>query len=430
MKQKVLLLVISSSFFFQSFSQENSQAFAITGQPTNNINWTDIRTIDMATGNIKSTLFENGKTKFSFVDADTKQTVNQFFFFFYPDNFQQNNLSTTSDKIIIKNPSPTSFMSAAVAYDKTHNKLFFASMYTGRLMWLDLGNNNSTPSFYTIQQPLLNEIDSKDDALNITRMTIGADGNGYALSNDGNHLIKFTTGNKVVITDMGSLIDDDTNKGISVHDQSGNWGGDVVADAFGKLYLFGAGRSVFVIDPQTRVATYKGSISGLSVTFSVNGAAAIDDNNVIISSANTFEGFYKVDINKLTAEKINTQGTVYNASDLASGNLLHLQEKISGLGESQLADIAVIGNRFISVYPNPVSDGKVKITFDGNATGTYKISVNDLQGRLIGIKNVFVKGHGQLENFQFRTKPTAGLYMIKITDASNKSIFSDKLIVE
>ena len=39
-----------------------------------------------------------------------------------------------------------------------------------------------------------------------------ADGNGYAITNDGNHLIRFTTGKKTVITDFGNLIDAETNK--------------------------------------------------------------------------------------------------------------------------------------------------------------------------------------------------------------------------
>ena len=95
-----------------------------------------------------------------------------------------------------------------------------------------------------------------------------------------------------------------------------------------------------------------------------------------------------------------------------------------------LPNIEVIGNRLISIYPNPVSNGQIKITFDGNASGKYKIALTDLQGRFIDSKDVYIKGAGQVENFQMRTKQAAGVYMIKITDAANKSIFSDKLVVE
>ena len=261
-------------------------------------------------------------------------------------------------------------------------------------------------------------------------MTIGADGNGYALTNDANHLVRFTTGDKTIITDLGNLVDAESNNGISVHNQCSSWGGDIVADAFGSLYLFSANRNVFLIDPETRIATYKGAISNLSPTFTVNGAAAIDDNNIIVSSANTFEGYYKVDVDNFKATKVTTAGKIYNASDLASGNLLHQSEKLSSIGTPLLNNIEVIGNRFISIYPNPVSDGQIKITFEKSASGKYKIALTDLQGRLIQTKDVYIKGPGQVENFQMHRKQAGGLYMIKITDASSKAIFSDKLVLE
>lgn len=430
MKLKLLLLLFFTPVFFTGFSQQNNNAFAITGQANGNFIWTDIRVIDMASGNTSATLFENGKTKFSFVDAETRKTVDQFTLKGNLANLQQNGVSVSSNTIALSNPSPTMLMSAAAAYDKRHDKLFFASMRNGQLMWLDLRPSSSTPSFYTIQKMLVNNVDYNDESFNITRMTIGADGNGYALTNDGNHLVRFTTGNKTIITDLGNLVDAESNNGISVHNKCSSWGGDVVADAFGKLYLFTASRNVFIIDPETRITTYKGTISNLSPAYTVNGAAVINDNNVLISSANTFEGFYNVDINKLSATKLNTQGKVYNASDLASCNLLHQDQKQNSVGVPTLNNIEVIGNRFISIYPNPVSNGQIKIIFDGNASGKYKIAVTDLQGRFIDSKDAYIKGPGQVENFQFRTKQASGMYMIKITDASGKSIFSDKLVVE
>lgn len=430
MKKELLLLLIFTPLFFTGFSQQNNLAYAITGQANGNFNWTDIRVIDMTSGNTNATLFENGKTKFSFVDAETKNAISQITIQGTPAGISQNNFSSSAKQLVVSNPSPTLLMSAAAAYDKRHDKLFFATMRTGQLIWLDLKNNNGTPSFYTIKKPLINNVDYNDESFNITRMTIGADGYGYALTNDANHLIRFTTSSKTVIADMGSLIDAESNNGISVHNKCSSWGGDIVADAFGKLYLFSAGRNVFLIDPETMTATYKGTISNLSATFTVNGAAVVDDDNVIVSSANTFEGFYKVDINTLSATKINTQGKIYNASDLASCNLLHQTEKQNSIGSPVLKNIEVIGNRFISIYPNPVENGQVKITFDNNAAGKYKIALTDLEGRLIQTKDVYIKGPGQVENFQMHRKQASGMYMIKITDATSKAIFSDKLVVE
>jgi hypothetical protein len=263
MKRKTLLSVIFSAFFFCGFSQNYNRAFAITGQAKGNFNWIDIRGIEMSSGNANAVLFENGKTKFSFRDAETQKAVDKISVIVNPALLKTNNATVSLNTILLHNPTPTSLMSAAIAYDKKHDKLFFASMHTGNLMWLDLRSTNETPSFYTIQKPLVENHNFDDEAFNITRMAIGADGNGYALTNDGNHLVRFSTGKKTIITDLGKLIDAESNKSISVHNPCSSWGGDMVADAFGKLYLFTANHNVFEIDIQSGIATYKGGVINL-----------------------------------------------------------------------------------------------------------------------------------------------------------------------
>ncbi|MEO6219428.1 MAG: T9SS type A sorting domain-containing protein [Ginsengibacter sp.] len=429
MKLKLLLSLLLSAFLFKSYSQDN-RAFAITGQVIKNFNWTDIRVIDMHSGNMKTTLFENGKSKFSFVDAETSKAVDVLDLKGNAAIMDQNGNTSASNGIALKNPSPTMLMSAAAAYDKRHDRLFFSSMRTSQLMWLDTKQNNGVLSFFTVKQPLINIDSYNDESLNITRMTIGADGNGYALTNDGNHLVRFTTGKKIIITDLGNLVDAESNNGISIHNKCSSWGGDIVGDAFGKLYLFTATRNVFVIDINTRIATYKGSILNLSPTYTVNGAAVDSDNKILISSANTFEGFYKVDIKDFSSTKVITEGEVFNASDLASSYLLNETDKQNSVGAPSLINSEVIGNRYISVYPNPVSNWQFKITFDNNPAGKYKIALTDLQGRLISIKVVYIKAPGQVENFQLQKKQATGMYMIKITDAVNKAVFADKLVVQ
>src|SRR6476659_4423803 len=180
MKLKFLLLLFFAIVSLKLFSHQFTRSFAITGQSNGNFNLTDIRILDMVSGNANTTLFENGKTKFSFVDAETRKTVDQFTFKGYPTAIPKG--VEASKAVVLNNPSPTTLMSAAAAYDKRHDKLFFAAMRTGQLVWLDLRANNGTPSFYTIQKTLINNVDYNDESLNITRMTIGADGNGYALT--------------------------------------------------------------------------------------------------------------------------------------------------------------------------------------------------------------------------------------------------------
>lgn len=428
MTHKTLLTFILATTILGGFSQKRSPAFAITGQANGNFSWTDIRGIDMATGDAGKVFFENGKTKFSFRDAATNKTVDQLILKGNLAKAVHNNTNLSSNSVVLHNITPTSLMSAAVAYDKKHGKLFFASMHTGSLMWLDLRSDGDIPSFYTVEKKLVTIDDYNNEALNITRMAIGADGYGYALTNDGKHLIKFSTGEKVIITDLGSLMDAETNNSISIHNQCSSWGGDIVADAFGKLYLFTAFQNIFEIDIQSRVATHKGKINKLPAAFSLNGAAVDDDENVIVSSANTFEGFYKINMKDLSAEKLNTKGQVFNASDLASSNLLN--QKLNKSGIAILRSPEMLGNKFITIYPNPISNGQVKISFENNSTGRYSIQLTDLQGRLIENKTVYVKSPQQTENFILKTKPVKGMYLIQITDASHKNIYADKLVLE
>ncbi|MEO6949732.1 MAG: T9SS type A sorting domain-containing protein [Ginsengibacter sp.] len=429
MKTKILLSVLSLVFFTTVGAQSAKRAFAITGQASGNFNWTDIRTIDLSTGTADAVLFENGKTKFSLKDIETKKSVESIEIKGNPASLQlSTNGVVSGETISITFNSPTDLLSAAMAYDQRHEKLFFSSLHGGKLMWLDLRSPKENPSFYTVSQPLFESNNWNDEGLNITRMAIGADGNGYTITNDGNHLIRFTTGKKIVITDLGELKDALSNNGVSVHNKATSWGGDIVADAFGKLYLFSAFKHVFEIDINSRVAKHKGVVSGLPSNFSLNGAAAEGDENVVISSANTFDGFYKVNIDDLSAIKLETKGQVFNASDLASSHLLKENQLKNGV--AVLKPVDILSEGFVSLYPNPVPDNKIKISFDNISKGDYEISVTDLQGKLISKKKIRINNPGHVEDLKFNEQMAKGMYLIKIINSKNESVFADKLLIQ
>lgn len=416
MKLKLLLSVCLLSTTLFSFAQDGNKAFAITSDGNADYMWMNIRQVDLTTGSVISTIYERGKTRFQLTDAVTNKTV------------MLN--SVVNEKQYSLPQYPTATMVAAAAFDKKHGKLFFTPMALGELRWLNLSSGTDNLKFYAIQSNVLNVVKPSDEATHITRMAIGADGNGYAITNDANHLITFTTGKKTVITDLGSLVDAESNNHLSVHNKCSSWGGDIVADAYGKLYLFTASRNVFKIDIETKTATYLGSVAGLSGTFTINGAAVDNDNNIVVSSANTFEGFYKVNIKDLAATKINTTGQIFNASDLANSNLLYQNEIKNTLGAAKLGRPEIIGNNLISIYPNPVIGTQFKVSFDNNKAGVYNVAVTDVQGRLIMTKEVYIKSPNQIETLQLKIKPSSGLYMIKVTDGNKKNIFSDKLMIQ
>lgn len=415
MKRRLLLSLCILSLTFNSFSQVN-KAFAITGNANGDFQWMSIRQIDLATGAVVKNIFEKGVTPFQMRDALTGQEMV---------------LSTVQDAKMLNSPLyPTATMVAAAAYDKKHNRLFFTPMSIGALRWVDLSSDPFHPKFYSLQSAALNPGDINDEANHFTRMTIGADGYGYALTNDANHLVKFSTGKKVVVIDLGALIDASTNDHISIHNKCSSWGGDMVADAMGNLYLFTASKNVFKIDLANRVSTYVGSITGLSGVYTLNGAAVDNDDNVIVSSANTFEGFYKVNMKDLSAVKLITTGQVYNASDLANSNLLFASQARNTIGAAPLVQREIIGNQYISIYPNPVFGSDVKVTFDKKLTGDFNIVLTDIQGKVIVNKPVFVKSDGQVETVQLKSHRANGMYLIKVTNSNQKSVFADKIVFE
>lgn len=405
-----LLLTFLAAF---SFAQRTNKAYAITGQLAGNFNWTDIREIDLTTGAASATFFENGKTLFSFADVSGKKRTPAI-------AASAVNAGPGAD-------APTYSMVAAAAFDKLHNKLFFTPMKVGELRWLDLSSKNGGLKFYGLQGKTFGAGNLENEANHITRMVIAGDGKGYAITNDGSHVYRFTTGNHPEITDLGKLIDASSNNGVSIANKCTSWGGDMVSDVNGKLYLFTAAQHVFKIDLNTMVATYAGHIKDLSPTFSVNGAAVDNDDNVIISSANTFEGFYKVNVKDLSTSKINTTGQVFNASDLANGNLLFENSKV---GVAKLPSTDIIENEHIALYPNPVISSQFKVIFNGQKPGKYAVALSDLQGRLIKHEQVNLKSLNQTENISLNKKPSNGMYLIKVLDANKQAVFSNKIVVE
>ncbi|MEY2916295.1 MAG: hypothetical protein RIS73_9, partial [Bacteroidota bacterium] len=408
-------ILLSASFIVSSvatFAQDGGKTFAITGDGTGDFRWMNIRQVDIASGKVLQDIFKRDKTAFLLMDAATNKPV----------------INIASGYINFPNPAPTETMVAAAAYDKKHDKLFFTPMRIGELRWLDLSAKADAPKFYTEKTQLLNSLDLMDEANHITRMDIAADGNGYAVTNDGNHLIRFTTGKKIVVTDLGNLVDAESNKnGISIHNKCTSWGGDMIADAYGKLYIISANRQVFKVDIDTRVTTHIGTITGLPDNYTTNAAAVDADGNVVVSSAITFEGYFKFSMDNLAAAKIEGSDKIYNASDLANGYLLYQKEADAkkNFGVSFFKPVAQL-NSDAKVYPNPVTANEFKVLFDGQKSGQYTITLTDLSGRAVMVKQVLVSLKLQTLSVQLTRTVAKGIYLVKVTDTANKVVFIER----
>jgi len=337
---------------------------------------------------------------------------------------------------------PFATNSAAMAYDKKHERLYYTPMNINQLRYIDL--KDKSPKVYYFEDEPFGAVSGMGDVNNqITRMVIASDGNGYALSNDGNHLIKFTTGKKPTITDLGSLTDETSNAAFSVHSRNG-YGGDMIADDKENLYLITANRNVFKINIETKVAKYLGAIKGLPKGFSTNGAMVDEGTKVIVASSESTVGYFRFDVNTLIAEKVSGEGSVFNASDLANGNLLKTkkdkkndepkptvpvvpeEEKIARGNQPE----ELQANNGIAIFPNPVTTGMVKVSFKDQPAGKYNMELLDISGRLIKAKQVNINSTMQIEEFRTPELNVKGNYLLKVSNVEGKVSVTNKVVVQ
>ena len=401
--------VIAMCSLLNVHAQKNqTTAFAITSTEKGSFNWTDVKLIDFSTGNVTRSVFDSKQTNFTVYNARTGKEI-----------------KLTSVQNGITSTAPVASLSAACAYDQRHNRLYYAPLFMNQLRYIDL--DAAAPKIYYFENEQFTPVaDLNNEANHITRMVIAADGNGYALSNDGNHLLRFTTGRKPVITDLGAVQDDALNPQLSIHAKTTGWGGDMVADAADNLYVVSAYRHVFKINIQSKAATYIAEIQGLPANFTTNGVVVDNEGNLIVSSANTAEGYYKVDVHTWQATRIDIKGTVFNASDLANGNLVFANDK----NTISLINRTIIRNDKIAVYPNPVLTNQLYVSFNSKESGRYTIQMVDLTGKIITEKVVQVALGGQVVPMYVYNNLAKGPYMVKVLNNGKKAVFTDQVVVQ
>ncbi len=302
-------------------------------------------------------------------------------------------------------------------------------MFIDQLRYYDL----KSQQVYYVTVPFSNKPNKSSDQGNIiTRMVIAADGYGYALTNDATQLLRFSTGKKSQIIDLGSLVDDPANKGVSIHNSCTSFGGDMIADDNGNLYVFSARNHVFKVNIESKVATHLGLISGLPNGFTVNGAAVNENNQVMIGSAVESTSLFIVDTKTWAASPLKMNGTVFHTSDLANGNML-----VSG-NKPKAPNIDLISRNIpaengiskINIFPNPVTNSQFTVQFNDIAAGSYTIRVTDVTGREVSQQVVSVGGDNQSQVIKLPASSAAGVYLVKVTDPNSKSVFSTKIVVQ
>jgi hypothetical protein len=203
----------------------------------------------------------------------------------------------------------------------------------------------------------------------------------------------------------------------------------MIADDNGNLYVISARNHVFVLDIETKVAKHLGAIKGVPANFTANGAAVNTENKIIIGTATGEGGFYVLDHKTLQATPYTIAGTVWNSSDLANSNLLVSGTRAKG-STPDVRTVEAAGDGKIGIYPNPVTNNQFTIRFNDVAAGTYTLRVTDVTGRE-AIKQVITTGG---ENFaqtvRLKAATSKGVYLVQVTDNSNKEVFSTKMMVQ
>jgi hypothetical protein len=409
-----IALFTGSLLSLNVFAQQADRfAFAVTDVPEQRSSWNFLRRLDLSSGEFSPIMLNGNDVNAQAFDATTKKL-----------------LSPTSDARWgqLANAAFGTGV-AAIAYDKKNNRLYYTPMFIDQLRYIDL---KSMKVYYITDKPFTGKPEKSSDQGNIvTRMVIASDGNGYAMTNDATQLIRFTTGKKSAVTDLGAIADDQTNNGVSIHNSCSSYGGDMIADDDGNLYVFSARNNVFRINIESKVATYMGVISGLPQGFTVNGVAVNDENKVLVASATQAGSYFVVDMKSLAASPFNLAAVVLQSSDLANSNLLATGNKAGGMETEVLKNKPVQpGNNSISIFPNPVTENRFVIQFCQLEPGAYTIQVTDVTGREVLRQAVNVNIENQIQSIKLKSGSSKGVYLVKVLNTSGKTVFNSKLVLQ
>jgi hypothetical protein len=401
--------LLSSAIFAQSVDRF---AYAVTDVQKDGAGWNFLRKIDFKSGKFSEVLLDGNNFNQVAYDAATKQQITQF--------------PLEAQYRFATQPAFSSGV-AAMAYDRKNNRIWYTPMFIDQLRYVDL---KTMKVYYVTDNALTGMATKNNDQSNIvTRMVIADDGNGYALTNDGNKLISFNT-KKATITDLGPVTDDPKNGGVSIHNSCSSFGGDMIADDDGNLIIVSARNTVFKVKIETKVATLLGSVKELPQNFTSNGVVVNDDNQIVLSSASNGDSWAVLNLKTMTATPYKPEGGIWRSSDLANSNILQTRNSATPAIETITRTETPNDNR-IMVYPNPVMDDKFTVQFSQLDAGNYTMVLNDVMGRQVMSRNIIVSGVEHVERVNLNSASARGVYMIQLTSQQNsKLVYSKKIVVQ
>ena len=388
------LIFIISVFFFSSIvnGQSDNTGYAVTDSITTGIKWNFLRTVDIKTGNYSDTLVR---------------------------------LLSANELLPNNGITPWNGV-AAIAHDKKSKRVYFTSLLLDKLSYVDL----KTMTVHVALNNFTGLLPKQTDQSNIfTRMVIAEDGYGYALTNDGNHLVRFTTGNTHTATDLGPLADAQSNNENSIHNTCSSWGGDMIADDEGNLYLVTFRSFVFKINIESKIASYLGVVTGLPANFSTSGLAVDKQGNdyyFIVASSVDASSAYKLNPESLIATPINQNNGKYTA-DLSNSAILKTRKQL--VNPKMIVSTLKV-NYKIQIYPNPVVADEFKIQFANTKAGNYRVELVDANGKIVQSKSINIAGINNLVEISLTGILAKGIFVVRIVGKNNNIVYSDKIILQ
>ncbi|RYE01558.1 MAG: T9SS type A sorting domain-containing protein [Sphingobacteriales bacterium] len=392
-----------------SASAQNERfAYAITDATKEGFNWSVLRKIDLNTGEYSPVLFNGVDANAPVYDAVSKKQLT-----LATDARYGNALNI-----------PFSTGVAAAAYDPTHDRIYFTPMFIDQLRYIDLKTNR----VYYVSNKAFTGLGNmhNEEGKCITRMVITPDGTGYAISNDGNTFIQFTTGRETKVSVLGSLVDAPANGTVSVHNRCSSFGGDMIADNEGNLYVISARNMVFKVTPENRVATLLGTIQGLPGAFTTNGAVVNADGNLVVCSAVDGSGSYVVNPKDWSAQLL--KGGAFHSSDLANSNYLATRKNPNAI--DLISTTAASYNDRIQVYPNPVTNNVFTMQFTKVPSGDYTLQVTDANGKTTQTRRISITMDSQVQQVNLSRLAGKGFYLVRLIDNSGKGVYEQKLLLQ
>ena len=317
----------------------------------------------------------------------------------------QNVLVSKTDNISLisdngKTCSCSKYIAAMAASDA--GDLYFIPMTQSRLMMVNSSSKNGT--FTQIENSAL---DTKNQGSYFARMTAASDGFMYALNNNGTEFLRISSNGNV--QNLGA-VEGFMEQMKKLGNETLAYGGDMIADAFGNLYVISAAGNIFKMNPNNLNVSFVGKIKGLPEKYTVNGAAVDKNGNVVLGTTSEF-GFYTMDFNTLEAKfAADYDVPVY---DLSSTHFLK-QDMANSLNQSGY-----------SLYPTIVKTKELNIVAKSNENNTLNISVWSLNNKKVYSNTISVTSAGDYKiNLNGALQP--GIYVLKATNQNGAEVINTK----